>query len=70
MKLQAGGLQLYLIKTLAQVFSCEFCEISNITFYTKHLQVAGSIIRINIAISESFLNLADNACYVLHVCLS
>ena len=24
----------------------------------------------NIAISESFLNLADNACYVLHVCLS
>ena len=24
-------------ETLAQVFSCEFCEISKDTFFTKHL---------------------------------
>ena len=28
---------LFLIKTLAQVFSCEFCEISKNTFFTEHL---------------------------------
>ena len=27
----------FLIKTLAQVFSCEFCEISKNTFFTEHL---------------------------------
>ena len=37
-KLQASGLQLYLKKeTLAQVFSCEFCEISKNIFFTENL---------------------------------
>ena len=31
------GLQLYLKKTLAEVFSCEFCEISKSNFFTEHL---------------------------------
>ena len=29
-------------KTLAQVFSCEFCETSKNTFFTEHLQVTAS----------------------------
>ena len=29
-------------ETLAQVFSCEFCEISENTFFTKQLQTAAS----------------------------
>ena len=31
------------IKTLTQVFSCEFCEISNKTFFTEHLLAAVSL---------------------------
>ena len=30
-------------ETLAQVFSCEFCEISNNTFFTEHLCVTASV---------------------------
>ena len=30
-------------ETLAQVFSCEFCEISKNTFYTKHLLTTASV---------------------------
>ena len=37
------GLQLYLKKSLAQVFSCEFCEISKKTFFTEHLQATASV---------------------------
>ena len=29
-------------KTLVQVLSCEFCEISKITFFTKHLWATAS----------------------------
>ena len=29
-------------ETLAQLFSCEFCEISKNTFFTKHLWVTAS----------------------------
>ena len=29
-------------KTLAQVFSCEFCEISKNTFFTEHLRTTAS----------------------------
>ena len=29
-------------ETLAQVFSCEFCEISKSTFFTEHLWVTAS----------------------------
>ena len=31
-------------ETLAQVFSCEFCEISKNTFFTEHLQIITSLI--------------------------
>ena len=29
-------------ETLAQVFSCEYCEISKNTFFTEHLWMAAS----------------------------
>ena len=29
-------------ETLAQVFSCKFCEISKITFFTEHLWMTAS----------------------------
>ena len=29
--------------TLAQVFSCEFCEISQNTYFTKHLRATASV---------------------------
>ena len=41
-KLQAWGLQLYLKKSLAQVFSCEFCGISKNTFSYRTPLVAAS----------------------------
>ena len=30
-------------ETLAEVFSCEFCEISKNTFFTEHLWVTASV---------------------------
>ena len=30
-------------ETLAQVFSCEFCEISKNTFFTEHLWATASV---------------------------
>ena len=44
-KFQAWGLQLYLKKTLALVFSCEFCEISNNTFSYRTPPVAAFELR-------------------------
>ena len=42
-KLQAWGLQLYVKKgTLAQVFSCKFCEISKNAFFIGHLRATAS----------------------------
>ena len=41
-KLQASAWQLYLKKTLAQVFSCEFCEISKNPFLHRTPLVAAS----------------------------
>ena len=41
-KLQTWGLQLYLKKSLAQVFSCEFCGISKNTFSYRTPLVAAS----------------------------
>ena len=32
-------------ETLAQVFSCEFCQISKNTFFTEHLWATASILR-------------------------
>ena len=37
-KLKALGVE----ETLAQVFSCEFCKISNNTFFTEHLRATTS----------------------------
>ena len=38
-KLQAGGLQLYQIQALAQVFSCKFCKIFSNTYFEVWLYV-------------------------------
>ena len=43
-------------KTLAQVFSCEFCEIYKNTFYYRTPLVAASGVLINFAILEPFSN--------------
>ena len=43
-------------KTLAQVFSCEFCEIYKDTFYYRIPLVAVSGVLINFAILEPFSN--------------
>ena len=42
-KLQALGVQLYQKDTVAQVFSCEFCEISKNTFFYGLSLVAASV---------------------------
>ena len=31
------------IESLAQVFSCEFCEVSQNTFFTEHTQTTASL---------------------------
>ena len=41
------------IETLAQVFSCEFCEISKNTFFTEHLQATASMHKIVILQEKS-----------------
>ena len=38
----AGSLQLYLKKTLAQVFFSKFCEIFKSTFFREHLRTTAS----------------------------
>ena len=43
-------------KTVAQVFSCEFCEIYKNTFYYRTPLVAASGVLINFAILEPFSN--------------
>ena len=35
---------LFKLETLAQVFSCEFCEFSKSTFFTEHVWVTASLI--------------------------
>ena len=45
-KLQAWGLQLYK-ETVANVFSCEFCEISRNAFFTEHVWTTASISNIS-----------------------
>ena len=40
---KVAGLQLYRKETLAQVFSCEFCEISKNTFSTEHFWTTAEI---------------------------
>ena len=43
-------------ETLAQVFSCEFCEIYKNTFYYRTPLVTASGVLINFAILEPFSN--------------
>ena len=43
-------------RILAQVFSCEFCEIYKNTFYYRTPVVAASCVLINFAILEPFSN--------------
>ena len=40
-KLRAMAEKRFKKETLAQVFSCEFCEISNNTLFTEHLRTTG-----------------------------
>ena len=42
-KLQAEAYNFIKKETLAQVFSCEICEISKNTFLTEHLRVTASV---------------------------
>ena len=44
-KLQASG-NFLKKETLAQVFSCEFCDISKNTFFAEHLRVTASVLYI------------------------
>ena len=48
MKLQAEAYNFIKKETLAQVFSCEFCEIFKNTFFTEHLQTTASLNAFNI----------------------
>ena len=45
-------------ETLAEVFSCEFCEVSKNTFFTEHLWATASVImrRQNLSQQSTFLN--------------
>ena len=43
-------------EALAQMFSCEFCEIYKNTFYYKTSLVAASGVLINFAVLETFSN--------------
>ena len=47
-------------ETLAQVFSCEFCEISKSTFFTEHLWTTASIISFMVLV-ENFLVKSPNS---------
>ena len=45
-------------ETLAQVFSCEFCEISKNTFSYRTTQVAGSVLALYLFITLICLSLS------------
>ena len=54
---KAAGLYNFIkIETLAQGFSCEFCEISKNTFSTEHVWVTAPGIYIFLAILKKFKN--------------
>ena len=50
-KLQASACNFFKKETLAQVFPCEFCEISKNTFFTEHLWTTASVIMLILAFS-------------------
>ena len=43
-KLQASACNFITKETLAQVFSCEFCEFSKSTYFEEHLLTAASVL--------------------------
>ena len=49
-------------ETLAQVFSCEFCEISKNTFFTEHLWATASERAKSVAITYSFSSCTYRIC--------
>ena len=53
-KLQASGCKLIEKEILAQVFTCEFCEISKNIFFTEHLWATAPILRDNAVLLLSF----------------
>ena len=55
-KLQASLATLFLKKSLAQVFSCEFCQISKNSFFYRAPQVAASKIIVFKKIRDSLTN--------------
>ena len=52
-KLQAEACNFIKKETLAQVFSCEFCEIFKNTFFTGHLRATASVFYENCDVSEN-----------------
>ena len=54
-KLQAEACNFLKKETLAQVFSCEFCEIFKNTLFTEHLWVTVSEIMLILSEQEDYL---------------
>ena len=52
-------------ETLAQVFSCEFCEISKNTFFTEHLWTTASEVSQNISKKSHLMTNWNHSLYVL-----
>ena len=73
--MKKGVLSLFFNKaaeTLAQVFSCEFCEISRNTFLTEHLWATASITTIKKSLSffsERFLIRFSNKAKIIYYSL-
>ena len=61
-------MRLYKKKTLAQVFSSEFCEISKNTFFTEHLWATTSVVYISLNKTYLLVNLKYSTLflYCLH----
>ena len=56
--------------TLAQVFSCEFCEISKKTFFTEHLITTPSIITICSKIDIKIEIARQYSRYLIFICIT
>ena len=52
--------------TLAQVFSCEFCEISKNTFFTEHFWTAASVFGVIECVPKIMLKGCDNVIKILN----
>ena len=52
-------------ETLAQAFSCQFCEISKNAFSTEHLQTTASDVWNEYASAKCKVNFLARFCYIL-----